>query len=221
MTGGITRSIESASVEVSKRKRSIRAVFSDDRPDRFRTVFDPAGVDLNDWKATGQPVLWEHGKDAQFRGTMPVAIGTDVDVMKVRGRLSLVGTCRFLEDEFSDKLFNLYADGVLKNFSINALDRHSSPPTREEIRHIPELKDVHTIYRSWSLNEVSCTAVPGNPGCNTLSVERSIDRGAGIRGVSPTLVRAHVAAYRRELEAQRAEMRREILDAVRAVVNEY
>lgn len=175
----ITRAY-AAKIDVSDGERAVVARINTDTVDRYRTVIDPAGIDLTAYR-TNPVVLWEHGQDV--RGRVPVARSAWVKLDKADR--SIVAKSIFADDEFSDGIFRLYQADVLRGFSINGLPKEYSSPTPDEVKKRPELADASTIYRATELTEYSAVSVPGNAEALTLAVSRglwlpeSLKRSAG------------------------------------------
>lgn len=172
MSTGIIRSIQGAVIETSPRKRTVRAVWSTDELDHYKTVFDQHGIDTSVFARNGV-ILWEHGK-AAIRGDLPIANALEWGVERYKSGNALIGSCRFWEDEFSEARFQDYASGRLKAWSVNLIPGEVSAPTLAERRVRPDLNGCELIYRSGTLAEVSAVPIPGNPSTLTLSVERSM-----------------------------------------------
>jgi adenosyl cobinamide kinase/adenosyl cobinamide phosphate guanylyltransferase len=172
----VTRSAEGATVETDKRKRQVRAIWSTDEPDAYRTAFVQSGIDTSAFDRN-PVILFEHGKSAE-RGTMPVANAVSYSTDRYKGKNVFIGTSRFWDDEFSDRLFEHYAAGRMRGWSVNVLPLEAGPPTNEEMRSRPDWhRDVDIVYRRTRLLEVSATALPGNHSTLTLSSERSLPSG--------------------------------------------
>ncbi len=166
----ITRSYVATIEDVRPGERSVVSKINTRAVDRFRTVIEPAGLDLTAFRSN-PVVLWEHGKDPA-RGHVPVARNKWIKVDRAAG--TVIAKTIFRDDAYSDELFRAYQDGGLSGWSINALPREAGPPTKEEIRARPDLADCETIYRSTELIEYSATSCPGNPETLTLMVSRGI-----------------------------------------------
>lgn len=171
--------------DVNRRERSIVAKINTSCVDYYRTVIDPRGIDLGDDRSgyRGNPVvLWEHGRDPA-RGSLPVGRNGWVRPAVGPNGPELVAKTGFYEkgkkgDEFTEKLFEMYADEDMRGFSVNVVpdESRSSPPTHDEIRERPELKDCVMMYRGGRLAEYSAVAVPGNPEALTVDEARSVLR---------------------------------------------
>lgn len=162
MSNSIIRAYDAEIDSVNKTDRSMVARINTAGLDRYKTVIDPKGARLDNYRRN-PVVLWEHGKDPR-RFTDP--IGRNVWVRSNGGNqpTELLAKTQFLDDDFSRQRFEWYRDGVLNAFSVNILpdEYGSSPPTKEEMRGRPELADCSMVYRAWDLAEYSATTVPGN-----------------------------------------------------------
>jgi hypothetical protein len=217
----VTRSMQSEVIEASAKKRLVRAVWSDDSTDLYKTAFVQTGIDCSVF-ADNPVILWEHGKSAE-RGNLPIANAVEWGVERYKGKNALIGCSRFWDDEWSAQLFERYASGQLKGWSINLLPREESPPTAEERKARPDWAEAKTVYRAGLLLEVSATPIPGNPGTLTLSVERRL--GAAPRDEYSTdpateaVIRAELERHKRRNQALTRELvpeiRRMIHDAIR------
>lgn len=161
----IIRAYDAQIDSVDKVDRSLVARINTSGIDRFKTVIDPRGARLENYRRN-PVVLWEHGKDPR-RFSDPIGRNAWIRNSGGEGPRELLAKTRFLEDDFSQQRFEWYRDGVLNGFSVNILpdESCSSPPTREEMRSRPDLEACSMIYRSWDLAEYSGTTVPGNAEC--------------------------------------------------------
>ena len=166
----ICRAYEAVVDDVATDQRTVTAIINTGCVDRYRTVIDPAGIDLEAYRKN-PIVLWEHGKDP-VRGRMP--IGRNLWLKRQGGKL--VARTQFARDDYSTALFEMYRDGLLRGWSVFAVPdaRKMSPPTREEKRERPELADCEMVFRACELCEYSAVAVPGNPETLTVLAERGI-----------------------------------------------
>jgi hypothetical protein len=167
----ITRS-SAGTVEVSRRKRQVRAIWSTDEGDHYRTAFVQSGIDTSAF-AANPVILFEHSKSAE-RGTLPIANAVEFGPDRFKGKNVFIGSSRFWDDPFADARFEDYAAGRMRGWSINVVPLESSPPTKAERQARADWRDIDIVYRSTRLLEVSATAVPGNPSTLTLSVERNL-----------------------------------------------
>ena len=205
--GIVDRAIEGAIIDKSVKKRTIRAVWSTDETDHYRTAFVQTGIDTSVFREN--PVIaWEHCKSAA-RGTLPIANAVDWGVDRYKGKNALIGAAKFWDDEFSNARFEDYATGRLKGWSIRTIPQDASPPTAAERRARPDWGQAEVVYRSTTLIEVSATTLPGNKSTLTIGVERSAG-GSAHGPMSP-------AALRRALEEHSARNERIRRDVMRAV----
>ena len=143
--------------------------------DRFHTVICPGGMVQRQFEANNRLVLWEHGKDPT-RGRLPV--GRSAWIKYRPAKDDLLAKTVFANDEYSQNLFELYRDGLLRAWSINghpAAERGAcGPPTAAELRARPDWDRAKTVYRSWDLTEYSGVTIPGNADALTEEVGRSL-----------------------------------------------
>lgn len=179
-TQPIVRAYEAKIDDVSPGERSVVARINTDAVDRYRTVIDPAGADLAAYRRN-PVVLWEHGLD-RARGTVPV--GRALWIKHDKGSRSIVAKTKFAEDEFSDRLFRLFQEEVLRGYSIrgNPDPAATGPPTSAELRKRPDLADARLMYRKWELVEYSAVAIPGNPDALATAVARGLWLPEALRG---------------------------------------
>lgn len=195
----VIRAYDATIDSVDKGERSMVARINTAGLDRYKTVIDPKGAKLENYRRN-PVVLWEHGKDPR-RFTDP--IGRNVWVRSNGGERpkELLAKTRFLEDDFSQQRYEWYRDGVLSAFSVNILpdDTGSSPPTKDEMRARPELADCAMMYRSWELAEYSGTTVPGNADCLTgeraAKMLAAVGRGLWLPDDVAALVRSAAAEH--------------------------
>jgi hypothetical protein len=183
----IVRSYEAQIADVLPGERAVVAIINTAAVDRFKTVIDPAGIDVKRF-VKNPVVLWEHGKDPQ-RGRVPIARNAWIKVRKAEK--DIIAKTIFREDAFSDELFRMYQDGTLKGFSVDGLmvPGACGPPTADEVRKRPELADCKIVYRALDLIEYSAVAMPGNPEALALAVSRGLwipdDMRASLPAIAP------------------------------------
>lgn len=186
--GRLTRAYDAKIDDVLPGERSVVARINTGIVDYYRTVIDPLGGDTHNFNRNG-PVLWNHGKDA-MRGTVPIGKGW----VKVRSsERDIIGKTKFAADDFSQMIFDMYEQEILKGFSVNVLPSEASPPSAEEIRGRPDLANCEMIYRRWNLIEYSAVALPGNPEALSLVVARGLTMPDDVRPLYEARVRAVVA----------------------------
>jgi hypothetical protein len=158
--------------DVSRPRRTVVARINTDVVDRYRTVIVPSGGDLRNFQRT-PAVLWEHGLDPT-RGRQPVGHCTSVKYRKAED--DILAVTQFKADEYSDRIFESYADGTLTSFSVDFLpdESSSSRPTPDEVRAHPAWESAAVVYRRWELTGYSAVAYPGNPEALATAVRRGL-----------------------------------------------
>lgn len=185
--GPQSRAFGMAVDDVSKPRRTVTARINTGCVDRFRTVVPPGGGDLSRFRSS-PAVLWEHGLDPT-RGRMPIGHCSSVKFRRLED--DLLAVTQFKADDYSDRIFNDYADGVLTGFSIDFLPDPSaaSRPTSEEVRNNPGWAGAAVVFRKWELTGYSAVAYGGNPEALALAVERGLWVPEELRRTLPTATR--------------------------------
>lgn len=170
MSEPLIRAYEATIDDVSNPHRCVTSIINTGSVDRYRTVIDPQGMDLEGYRKN-PVVLWEHGKDPT-RGRLPIGRNQWIK----RNGNKLIARTEFGKDDYSQCLFEMYRDGLLRGWSIFALpdERACSKPLRSEIVANPELERCEMVYRKCELGEYSGVAVPGNAETLTLMESRGI-----------------------------------------------
>ena len=132
----------------------IRSVISTSDPDRAGDVVVPAGLRNRDEFLKNPVVLWAHQ-----RSLPPIGVCKSLDVQPDR----VVAETQFAKGvPFAEDVFRLYAQGILRAWSIGFVPRRSAPTRRGQ--RIDE----------WDLLEYSAVPVPENPAALTLSVQKGM-----------------------------------------------
>lgn len=153
----VLRAFSAVVDDVDASERSVVAKISAGDVDRHRTIISSSGVRFENYRKN-PVVLFEHGRSLS-RGSLP--IGRNVWIKSDgKGTGRILAKTRFAEDDFSDLLFSFYQDGTMRGWSISILPEETSPPSREELRSRPELKDCEIIFRASDLLEYSAVSVP-------------------------------------------------------------
>jgi hypothetical protein len=194
-----TRGVD-AYTEVNKRTGHVRAIISTDENDRFNTVFDPCGAELDEFHAN-PVVLWDHGNDSR-RGTEPVGEAVEkIEQTTFKGKRSLLMETKFYDDdEFCRTLGERYRSLKMRAWSIRAQPHVASPPTVAERRARADWAGAAVVYRNWTLLEVSAVAVPGNASTLTVEVLRSLANR------QPSVTRAQLEQLARVLKGGHAQL---------------
>lgn len=151
-----TRAYTAETNDVDRDARTVVATINTDAIDRYMTVVDPAGAQLENYRKN-PVVLFNHGD----YGT-PIGKNQWIKTNKNR----LIAKTQFIPagmDPLADRVFELYAQGFLSAWSVSFNPIDAGMPTPDEIRAKPALADCRCIYRKWDLLEYSCVTVPGNP----------------------------------------------------------
>jgi hypothetical protein len=161
--GPITRAFDATIEDVDMVRRSVVARINTASRDRYNTVILPRGCQSKGWRASGGPVLWEHGKHP-VRFTDPIANGDKLWNNGGPQPTELIAEPVFLKDDFAQERLEWYRDGKVKGWSVNILPvaRSAGPPTKDELRSRPDWEGVESVYREWELAEFSGTVLPGN-----------------------------------------------------------
>lgn len=177
----IIRSFEARVDDVTPVDRSIVSKINTSSVDRYNTVILAEGIKLENYRRN-PVVLFEHGKDPN-RGSLP--IGRNIWIKSGNG--SLIARTQFHKDDYSQALFEMYRDGLLRGWSVNVLPEaeRCSPPTKEEIRVNPTWRDCSMVYRGTDMAEYSSVAVPGQAEALTIMEQRGIWFPDEARSVSP------------------------------------
>lgn len=182
----VLRSFNAKVDDVDTSKRTITAKINSAALDYYRSVIDPRGADLRNYNESfnesiegrpNKPVLWEHGQDPAYgRRTIGRNLWIKADRSPSNGKI--IACTQFKATDFAMELFDDYRNGFLSAWSVSVLPTDFGPPSKEEVRSRPELKDCEVVYRKWTLLEYSAVACPGNRECLSLSDDtvRSLNR---------------------------------------------
>lgn len=155
----LTRLFKGEVDDVSKSKRTITSIITTDAIDRYKEVIVARGLKLDNYQAN-PVVLWGHNTDNVIGKNLGLARKTKGD------RQVIIAKTWFAKTDFASEIFELYADEILNGWSIGCkfIDHKSyGPPTEDEIKARPELKDCHCVYRKLELIEYSAVSIPANP----------------------------------------------------------
>lgn len=126
----------------------IEAVINTADVDRYQTIVDPAGAELEEY-AENPVLLWQHGLDSNI-GNWPVG-----KVSKLNKGAEIVAALLFDSSPLGQELDRLYREKMLRGFSIGFI------PKAYVVEMIAEQEILR--YTKWTLVELSCVAVPANP----------------------------------------------------------
>jgi len=143
--------------------RTVTAVITSATPDRAGDVVVPAGLENAEEFLLNPVVLWAHQ-----RAMPPIGTCLSLDVQPSR----LVAVTKFAEGvPLAEDVFRLYAQGVLRGWSVGLLPRRAVPQRGGRGLRIEE----------WDLLEYSAVPVPENPQALTLAVEKGLVRDDRLR----------------------------------------
>ena len=138
-------------------------------PDRAGDVIVPAGLRNADEFLRNPVVLWAHQRSLPPIGTCErLTIEADRVIAETKFSAS---------SPFAADVFNLYAEGVLRGWSVGFVPARAVP--------IPVTRDRPrggTCYPEWDLLEYSAVPVPENPHALTLAVKKGLVKDADLRG---------------------------------------
>lgn len=159
------RAYAAESNEIDSEERTIVSTISTDSVDRYKTILQPDGVMLDNYRKN-PVVLCNHGlgdsEGISHVSGMPIGKNLWVKVSKRK----LIAKTKFLprgEDEQADKVFRLFELGYLNAWSVRMNPIEFGLPTSAEIRARPELAECRQIFRKWDLIEYSAVTLPANP----------------------------------------------------------
>lgn len=154
-------------------ERAVISVINTRKVDRFKTVIDPRGVRLEGYRKN-PVVLWAHGTDPVRR---QVPVGKNQWIKYRPGKDDLIAKTVFARDEFSEGLFRLYQDEILRGWSVQFAPPEKGTygaPTPDELQRNPDWSGAKAVLRSWDLVEYSAVDIPGNEDTITLAVSRGL-----------------------------------------------
>lgn len=142
-------------LSIDPTRRVVRAVISTSAPDRSGDIVVPAGLRNVDEFLRNPVVLWAHQRQ------MP-PIGTCERLTVEPDRV--IAETRFSEaSSFARDLFALFAEGVLRGWSIGFVPHRARP-----------LPKGGTCFTEWELLEYSAVPVPDNPQALTVAMVKGL-----------------------------------------------
>lgn len=146
----------------------VRAVISTSAPDRAGEVIVPTGLRNADEFLRNPVVLWAHQRSLPPIGTCErLTIESDRVIAETKFSAS---------SPFARDVFKLYAEGVLRGWSVGFVPA--------QVRPIPPSRDRPrggVCYPEWDLLEYSAVPVPENPQALTLAVRKGLVKDADLR----------------------------------------
>jgi phage head maturation protease len=148
-------------------KMRVRSVITTIDPDRAGDVIVPAGLKNLDGFMTNPVVLWAHDRVR----VPPIGACAWLDVQPRR----IVAETRFAQGvPFAEDLFRLYAQGIIRGWSIGFVPRRA--------QRLPRATGASALHVSeWDLLEYSAVPVPENPGALTVALQKGLVRDETLR----------------------------------------
>ncbi|MGL6075012.1 MAG: hypothetical protein ACRC8S_12705 [Fimbriiglobus sp.] len=145
-------------LNLDARRMRIRSVITSSQPDLVGDVVVPTGLRNREEFLLNPVVLWAHNR-TQFP---PIGVCEWLDIQPTR----IVAETRFAEGvRFSEDIFRLYEQGVLRGWSIGFT------PRRTQKRMLPDGR-LALRYDDWDLLEYSAVPFPENPAAITVAIEK-------------------------------------------------
>jgi hypothetical protein len=163
-----THATRGQTLRVDPANMIVRAVISTAAPDRAGDVIVPAGLRNADEFLRNPVVLWAHQRSLPPIGTCErLTIEPDRIVAETKFSAS---------SPFAQDVFKLYAEGVLRGWSVGFVPARVVP--------IPAARGKAAggvCYPEWDLLEYSAVPVPENPEALTLAVKKGLVKDAELR----------------------------------------
>ena len=163
-----THAFPGQTLKIDPANMIVRAVISTATPDRAGDMILPAGLRNADEFLRNPVVLWAHQRTLPPIGTCErLTIGVD----RIVAETKFSATSPFARD-----VFNLYAEGVLRGWSIGFVPARVQPmpPTRERPQG-------GTCFPEWDLLEYSAVPIPENPQALTLAIRKGMIHDSDLR----------------------------------------
>ena len=163
-----THATAGRTLKVDPAQMTVRAVISTAAPDRAGDVILPAGLRNADEFLRNPVVLWAHQRSLPPIGTCErLTIEPD----------RVIAETKFSQSSpFARDVFNLYAEGVLRGWSVGFVPIKGVP-----IRVTRDRPQGGVCYPVWDLLEYSAVPVPENPHALTLAVRKGLVKDADLR----------------------------------------
>lgn len=164
-----THAVPGQTLTVDPARMLVRAVISTAAPDRAGDVLMPNGLRNADEFLRNPVVLWAHQR------TLP-PIGT-CERLTIEPDRVIAETKFSPSSAFAQDVFNLYAEGVLRGWSVGFMPTKAVPMPVTRGR-----RPGGVCYPEWDLLEYSAVPVPENPQALTLAVRKGLVKDADLRG---------------------------------------
>ena len=163
-----THATAGLTLKVDPSQMIVRAVISTNTPDRAGDIIVPAGLRNADEYLRNPVVLWAHQ-----RALPPIGTCERLTIEPDR----IIAETRFAPSStFARDVFTLYAEGVLRGWSVGFVPAqvHPIPPSRAK-------SSGGVCYPEWDLLEYSAVPIPENPQALTLAVRKGLVKDADLR----------------------------------------
>ncbi len=134
--------------------RIVRAVISSIQADRVGDIVVPKGLRNRDNYLNNPVVLWNHQ-----RHIPPVGVCVSLRLTEHE----VIAETQFAETPLANELFELYAQGVLRGWSIGF----------QPLKAIPLASGGQRFYE-WELLEYSAVPIPENPQALTMAIQKGL-----------------------------------------------
>lgn len=155
-------------LKVDPSQMLVRSIISTTAPDRAGDIILPAGMRNAEEYLRNPVVLWAHQR------SMP-PIGT-CERLTIEADRIIAETKFSASSSFAQEVFKLYAEGVLRGWSIGFV-----PSRMEELPSSRDRPRGGTRYREWDLLEYSAVPIPENPQALTLAIRKGLIHDADLR----------------------------------------
>ncbi|MEZ6143553.1 MAG: HK97 family phage prohead protease [Zavarzinella sp.] len=154
-------------LEIQRDQATVRAVIATSKVDRAGDVMNLNGI-INRKEFLANPiVLWAHRRD------LP-PVGKCIHLEVSSGQM--IATTKFsTSTRFAQDLFELYAEGILRGWSIG-FRVHKAVPL-----HDGKYKQTGWYYDSWELMEYSAVPIPENADALTVAVTKGMVQDPDLR----------------------------------------
>jgi Escherichia/Staphylococcus phage prohead protease len=154
-------------LKVDPAQMIVRAVISTSTPDRAGDIVVPTGLRNADEYLRNPVVLWAHQRSLPPIGTCErLTIQPDRIIAETKFTAS---------SPFARDVFTLYAEGVLRGWSVGFIPVQANPIASRRSR------PGGTCYPEWDLLEYSAVPVPENPQALTLAINKGFVKDADLR----------------------------------------
>lgn len=138
--------------EIDKDGYTVKGIFSTENEDRHGDIVLQEGWELKDFMAN-PVILFGHN-----HWDLPIGKMVKLGLETIDGKKALVGTIKFAVEEYemAKTVFNLYAGGFMKAFSVGFRNLDS------EVVYDEETDEATKVMTRNLLLEVSCVPIPAN-----------------------------------------------------------